>query len=79
MNKIILTLVTLAFFSAPVFAESINEMCTTEAKDAGIEEAVELKAYVDECITQLNEIAAEEQKESHAREGDGAEGVAATE
>lgn len=54
MKKSIFIVALAAILSSPVFAESALELCTAEAKDAGIEDAQDLRAYVDECVEQVS-------------------------
>lgn len=54
MKKALLLVLFSAVLSSPVFAESALEVCTAEAKDAGIQDADEFRSYVDECVEQVS-------------------------
>ena len=78
MKKFTLIFVAMFLMSSPVFAESISEICTTEAKDAGYTEADELNAYVNECIEQMNTSAQTDEEQSEAGRSEVEKGVAIT-
>lgn len=52
MKKTIFILLFSSFFIAPVYADAVLDRCTAEAKDAGIEDPQDFRAYVDECVDQ---------------------------
>lgn len=54
MKKLSLLVLVGMFAVAPVYAESALELCTAEAKDAGIEDREDFRAYVDECVEQVS-------------------------
>lgn len=53
MKKYLLITILGLLASVNVHAESAFEICTEEAKESGIEEQSEIRAYVDECVEQL--------------------------
>ncbi len=57
MKKSIIATLLLAILGfAPAYAdESPEAVCTAEAKEAGIEDPEELKAYVEDCVAQLTQ------------------------
>ena len=54
MNKLLLALAMLAVFTAPTFAESAHDICTTEIRDAGIVDQDEINIYMKECVSQVS-------------------------
>ena len=54
MKKYLLVAMLALFATGQVYAESAYELCTAEAKDAGIEGKQDFQAYVDECVDQVN-------------------------
>lgn len=54
MRKMIFVLLLGLVFISPVHAESALSICTAEAKDAGIEDQEDFRAYVDECVEQVS-------------------------
>lgn len=53
MKKIALVFLFGLAFSGFAQAESAAELCQAEARDAGIEDASDFQAYVDECVEQI--------------------------
>ena len=53
MRKFIFILLFSSFFIAPVYADAVLDKCTAEAKDAGIDDPQDFRAYVDECVDQV--------------------------
>ena len=73
MKKYTLALTALFFISPPVFAESMTEICATEAQDAGIDDTAEFNRYVNECVEQMNTAAQNEQEEQEEPTGEHSE------
>lgn len=53
MMKQLVAAILLLMFFAPVYAESVREICAEEAREAGIEDPEEAKFYVSECVEQM--------------------------
>lgn len=75
MNKLAILVLTLGLMASPVFADSALEMCTNEAKDAGIEDATEMQNYINDCVQQVNADAGQNAEGQASAE----QGVAASE
>ena len=54
MRKYFFLILCALLLSSPVYAETALEVCTQEAKDAGIEDPEEFRVYVDECVEQVS-------------------------
>ena len=71
MKKYLLAFLTLVFLSSSVvFAESATELCTAEAKDAGIEDEAEFRNYVNNCVEQITADEQSSQENSSAQPSD---------
>lgn len=75
---VVAALSALFFLSSPVYAESVIELCATEAKDAGIEDTAEFNTYVNECVEQMNTAAQSDQERNDAERSEVEKGVAET-
>lgn len=53
MKELLLAIALLFVFIVPVYAESANEICTQELRDAGIVDQDEIDLYMKECIEQV--------------------------
>lgn len=78
MKKYLFTFLTLLFFSIPVFAESSLELCNTEAKNAGIDDAIEFDKYVTDCVAQLSASEQANQQNSESDKDEIGKGMAAS-
>ena len=79
MKKYLFLLVCLSMISSNVFAESVLDLCTTEAKEVGFEDPTEFQNYVNECVEQMHE-EQNTQENTAAEDGDESDkGLAATE
>ena len=54
MKKLMLFIVVGVLFTGLAQAETALEVCNAEAKDAGIEDQADFRAYVDECVEQVS-------------------------
>ena len=78
MKKYTLIFVSMFFLSSPIFADSISEICTTEAKDAGISDTDEFNTYVNECVEQMNSTAQTDEEQPATERSEMEKGVAIT-
>jgi len=53
MKELLLAIILLFVFIVPVYAESAQEICTQEIRDADITDQDEIDLYMNDCIAQV--------------------------